>query len=565
MNGYYTGRAVNPNTITGYSNLISTDASFFDCLFMRKIILSLSLFFFLLKAGAQDSTLRGWHLKDKTADGYYGISVEQAYQFLSANHLKSTTVIVAVLDNGIDTMHEDLKPVLWINNKEIAGNNKDDDNNGFVDDIHGWNFLGNANGNNLAEASSEWIRVYWRYKDKYEGKKINADSLLPEQQYEYALWQKARGGVVNQGLSEEQLNNYRKFLQNVSFCDSVLKPRFTGQEYTLTDLTGYKPANEQEKQIKSYLTEVFKQAPSPSINNTLLLEEIKNLVTSEERKSSADKIAPEAYHLNITGDDEKKLVTKPYGNKDIQAAKPDHGTHVSGIIGAVRHNGIGMDGVADNVKIMMVRTVPEGDEYDKDIAMGIRYAVDNGAKIISMSFGKSLSPDKKFIDEAVRYAASKDVLLVQGAGNSKRSIDAFDNFPNPHYLYGDSMASNWITVGACDAKGMAADFSNFGVKAVDVFAPGVAIYSTIPGNKYVSWDGTSMATPVVSGLAALLISYFPHLSAQQVKTIIEQTVVAPAEKTTQPGAAIKVQMNALCKSGGIVNAFNAVKLAFGYK
>jgi len=565
MNGYYTGPAVNPNTITGYSNLILMDTSIFDCLFMRKIILSLSLFFFLLNAGAQDSTLRGWHLKDKTADGYYGISLEQAYQFLSANHLKSTTVIVAVLDNGIDTMHEDLKPVLWTNNKEIAGNNKDDDNNGFVDDIHGWNFLGNANGNNLTEASSEWIRVYWRYKDKYEGKKINADSLLPEQRYEYALWQKARGGVVNQGLSEEQLNNYRKFLQNVSFCDSVLKPHFTGQEYTLTDLTSYKPANEQEKQIKSYLTEVFKQAPSPSINNTLLLEEIKNLVTSEERKSSADKIAPEAYHLNVTGDDEKNLVTKPYGNKDIQAAKPDHGTHVSGIIGAVRHNGIGMDGVADNVKIMMVRTVPEGDEYDKDIAMGIRYAVDNGAKIISMSFGKSLSPDKKFIDEAVRYAASKDVLLVQGAGNSKRNIDAFDNFPNPRYLYGDSTASNWITVGACDAKGMAADFSNFGVKAVDVFAPGVAIYSTIPGNKYVSWDGTSMATPVVSGLAALLRSYFPHLSAQQVKTIIEQTVVAPAEKTTQPGAAIKVQMNALCKSGGIVNAFNAVKLAIGYK
>ena len=532
---------------------------------MKKIIISLSLFFFLLDAGAQDSLLRGWHLKDKTADGYYGISLEQAYRFLAAKNLKSTPVIVAVLDSGIDTTHEDLKPVLWTNSKEIPGNNKDDDNNGFTDDVHGWNFLGNADGRNVTEASSEWIRVFWRYKDKYEGKKINTDSLLPETRIEYALWQKARGGVVNQGLSEEQLNNYRKFLQNVRFCDSIMKPRFTGGEYTITDLTVYKPVNELEKQIKPYLTEVFKQAPSPSTNNTLLLEQIQTLVTSEERRSVADKIAPEDYHINIAGDDEKNFSTPHYGNKDIQAAKPDHGTHVSGIIGAVRNNGIGMDGIADNVKIMMVRTVPEGDEYDKDIAMGIRYAVDNGAKIISMSFGKSLSPDKKFIDEAVRYAASKDVLLVQGAGNSKRNIDAFDNFPNPRYLLGDSIASNWITVGACDAKGMAADFSNFGVKAVDVFAPGVAIYSTIPGNKYVSWDGTSMATPVVSGLAALLRSYFPNLSAQQVKKIIEQTVVMPAEKTTKPGSADKVQMNALCKSGGIINAFNAVKLAFGYK
>jgi len=214
---------------------------------------------------------------------------------------------------------------------------------------------------------------------------------------------------------------------------------------------------------------------------------------------------------------------------------------------------------------MMVRTVPEGDEYDKDIALGIRYAVDNGAKIISMSFGKSLSPDKKLIDDAVRYAASKDVLIVQGAGNSKRNIDGYDNYPNPKYFLTDSIAPNWITTGASDAKGMAADFSNYGTKAVDVFAPGMVIYSTIPGNKYIAWDGTSMATPVVSGIAALLRSYFPQLTAEDVKKIIEQTVVMPAEKTLKPGSTGKVLMNELCKSGGVVNAFNAVKLAAEYK
>lgn len=532
---------------------------------MKKIVVFAAVCLCLTGAAAQQNPLYGWHLKDKARDGYYGISLEQAYQFLAARHLKSTPVIVAVLDSGIDTAHEDLKPVLWTNNREIPGNNKDDDGNGYADDVHGWNFLGNADGRNLTEASSEWIRVYWRYKDKYEGKDIDTGRLLPEQWYEYTMWQKARGGVKNQGPTAEQLNNLEKFLGNVIFCDSLLRNHFPGNEYTQKDLAAYKPHNDLEKNMIGFLIDVFKQGSSTDVKNTLLLYEVKTYVTSEERKASADKAPPEAFHLHITGDDETNLLTRYYGNTDIQAANPDHGTHVSGIIAAVRNNGIGMDGIADNVKIMMVRTVPEGDEYDKDIALGIRYAVDNGAKIISMSFGKSLSPDKKFIDDAVRYAASKDVLLVQGAGNSRRNIDAFDNFPNPRYFLTDSIAGNWITVGASDAKGLAADFSNYGVKAVDVFAPGMVIYSTFPGNKYIAWDGTSMATPVVSGLAALLRSYFPALSATEIKKIIEQTVVMPTEKTLRPGSTDKVFMDQLCKSGGIINAFNAVQLAATYK
>ncbi|MEO5594925.1 MAG: S8 family serine peptidase [Chitinophagaceae bacterium] len=531
---------------------------------MKRGIISLTFCFCLLVAAAQENSLRGWHLKDFTKDGYYGISLEQAYQFLAAKKLKSTPVIVAVLDSGIDTTHEDLKPVLWLNNKEIPGNNKDDDGNGYADDLHGWNFLGNPDGRNVTEASSEWIRIYWRYKDKYEGKNINADSLSPEQRYEYTMWQKARSGVVNKGMNDEQLNNLRKSLENINFCDSILKQGLAANEYTLADLASYKPKNDQEKEIKIYFKTIFKESP-PEVKNTALMNDVRNYVAGEQHKAMADKVPVEDYHLDITGDDEKNLLTTHYGSADIQAANAVHGTHVSGIIAAVRNNNIGIDGIADNVKIMMVRTVPESDEYDKDIALGIRYAVDNGATIISMSFGKSLSPDKKFIDEAVRYAASKNVLLVQGAGNSKRDIDGYDNFPNPKYLFADSIASNWITVGASDAKGMAADFSNYGIKAVDVFAPGVAIYSTIPGSKYVSFDGTSMATPVVSGLAALLRSYFPALTPQQVKKIIEQTVVMPADKTLKPGSSDKVQLAQLCKSGGIVNAFNAVKLAAAYK
>ncbi|MFT3936231.1 MAG: S8 family serine peptidase [Chitinophagaceae bacterium] len=527
---------------------------------MKKLLLFGFTSLCALFVSAQSSGLEGWHLKDKAKDGYYGISLNQAYQFLAEKKIKSKPVIVAVLDNGLDTAHEDLKAILWTNTKEIAGNNKDDDGNGFADDIHGWNFLGNADGRNVTDASSEWIRVYWRYKDKYENRLINKDSLSPAQQYEYAQWQKARGGVVGQGMKEEELKRLRNFLGNVSLCDSVLKNRFGKTEYTKNDIASFKPQGQLEKDIKGFMTEVFKENPADKTNQTVL-QEIQFYLTGEERKSSADKVPPEEYHLNITGNDEKDLTTTHYGNADLEAGKGDHGTHVSGIIAAVRNNGIGMDGIADNVRIMMVRTIPEADEYDKDIALGIRYAVDNGAKIISMSFGKSLSPDKKYIDDAVRYAASKDVLLVQGAGNSKRNIDNYDNYPNPQYLYADSIASNYITTGASDANGMAASFSNYGVKAVDVFAPGVAIYSTWPGNKYVSEDGTSMATPVVSGLAALLRSYFPALSATQIKKIIEQSVVMPTEKTLKPGTNDKVLMNELCKSGGVVNAYNAVKLA----
>jgi cell wall-associated protease len=506
----------------------------------------------------------GWHLRDKTTEGFYGISLDDAYHFLVLNKLKSTPVIVAVLDSGIDTTHEDLKPVLWTNSKEIPGNHKDDDGNGYADDVHGWNFLGNPDGRNVTEASSEWIRVYWRYKDKYEGKQINADSLSPEQRYEYTMWQKARGGVVNQGMNEEQRSNLKKLQANLVFCDSVLKENLKSAEYSLADLASYKPKNEQENEIKNYFKEVFKESPADS-KNTALLNDVKDYIAGEENKAVADKVPVKDYHLEITGDDEKNLLTTHYGSADIEAANAEHGTHVSGIIAAVRNNGKGMDGIADNVKIMMVRTVPVSDEYDKDIALGIRYAVDNGAKIISMSFGKSLSPDKKFIDDAVRYAERKDVLIIQGAGNSKRNIDAYDNYPNPKYFLTDSIAPNWITVGASDENGMAASFSNYGVKAVDVFAPGMGIYSTIPGSKYMALDGTSMATPVVSGLAALIRSYFPELSAEEVKKIIEQTVVMPAEKTIQPGSMDKVSMNQLCKSGGIINAFNAVKLAAVYK
>ncbi len=294
------------------------------------------------------------------------------------------------------------------------------------------------------------------------------------------------------------------------------------------------------------------------------LRDITESIDAEESKLRAAEQAPPAYRADIVKDNYSDFSDKFYGNPDVMASKSSalHGTHVSGIIGAVRDNGIGVNGVADNVKIMMVRAVPDGDEHDKDIALAIRYAADNGAKVINMSFGKSYSPEKRWVDEAAKYAQSKGVLLVQAAGNDNKDLDTTYNFPSSFYEDG-SRGEEWITVGASGptAKGLTAYFSNYGKKSVDVFAPGIKIYSTVPGSVYKDEQGTSMASPVVAGLAALIIEYYPNLSARQVKMVIEKSAQKPVVKVKDPGNGEEVEMSELSRSGGIVNAYEAVKLA----
>ena len=216
---------------------------------------------------------------------------------------------------------------------------------------------------------------------------------------------------------------------------------------------------------------------------------------------------------------------------------------------------------------MMIRAVPDGDEYDKDIALAIKYAVDNGAKVINMSFGKGLSPEKKWVDSAVRYAELKDVLIVHAAGNDGEDNDTTGNFPNPDLAILHRKATNFITVGASSDPKVSGDyvgdFSNYGKNSVDIFAPGVKIYSTLPGrSSYGYLRGTSMASPVVAGVAAVIRSYFPALSASQVKYAIEKSAVADQSITvTRPGTKEMIKMTDLCISGGWINAYNAVKVA----
>ena len=534
---------------------------------MKKIFIVFVLFLFsynqLLTA---QEIPKGWHLLDRTNNGFWGISLDKAYAFLKESNKKSSRVIVAVIDSGIDTLHEDLKPVLWKNPREIAGNGKDDDKNGYVDDLYGWNFLGGKTGENVTKDSYEAARVYHRFKQAYDSidptlVKFNAEGFA-----RYEMWRRAKQEVVQGSESATELIMLKRIYANLVKSDSILrkslgKDTFLGKELAVLTVT-----EPEQKKAKNALYSLMSNNDALESTNTSFIGELKAYFEGLESKAKAADQAPFPYRASIVKDTYEDINDRYYGNNNVMTS-PDaalHGTHVSGIIGAIRGNDKGSDGVADNVSIMTIRAVPDGDEHDKDIALAIRYAVDNGAQIINMSFGKSYSPEKKWVDEAVAYAAAKDVLLIHAAGNDGKNLDTSYNYPTSKFI-DDKRASNWITVGASGdpvAGGITAGFSNYGKLEVDVFAPGVKIYSTVPGgNTYQFLQGTSMASPVVAGLAALLLEYFPTLSARQIKDVIERSAVPLSDSVRTPGTGKLTTLNNLSKTGGLVNAYEAVKLA----
>ena len=486
------------------------------------------------KSALTESQLKRWSHLDIGKDSIPGMSVDRVYAELLKGR-KGKKVIVGVVDSGVDIDHEDLKSVVWTNKKEIAGNGIDDDKNGYIDDIHGWNFLGDAGKENL-----EMTRILKKADDgsaEYKAAKEEYEKLLAEN---------------NQGKQQvDFLFNANKTLVEFLKKDS----------YTLQDLEGIQSTDSGVLRCKQIMMRVIGQA-GPNF--------------MEELNGYKDQVYDMLnYNLNkdfdgrkVVGDNPEDIKDRKYGNNIVYG--PDkkealHGTHVAGIIAQTRNNNLGGDGIAANVEIMAVRCVPNGDEYDKDIALGIRYAVDNGAKVINGSFGKNYSPHKQWVYDAIKYAESKDVLFVHAAGNDAKDIDVEPNFPNDSDDKKIEFASNVITVGALNfeyGEKVIADFSNYGKLNVDVYSPGVQIYATTPNNEYKYEQGTSMAAPNVAGVAALIRSYFPNLSAKEVKNILMNSGTSIPENVVVGGNPDnKRPFDSLSKSGKIVNAYSAFKLA----
>lgn len=501
-----------------------------------------------------------WQNLDLKKDSVFGISTEKAYAELLKGK-KSKTVLVGVLDGGVDIQHEDLKRMIWVNKKEIAGNGKDDDKNGYTDDVNGWNFLGSAKGSVDHEAL-ELTRILRRDKARFEN--VAAASVKPADSAAYKQYQLAQADY------DKQTNEAKNAVANISglkyALDGLVK-KMGKEKPELADFQNFKPTTDIEGRLKNLMVNQLAYSTFDAFYQSQIVKGL------EHYQGQLD------YNLNLDFDPRAELVgdnyadsgEKIYGNNDVKGPDASHGTHVSGIIGADRTNQIGIKGVADNVMVMGVRSVPDGDERDKDVANAIRYAVANGAKVLNMSFGKAYSWDKKAVDEAVKYAMSKDVLIVQAAGNDNKNLDTEKSYPDRRYEGGGAAAA-YIVVGASgstDDKTLKASFSNYGKTTVDVFAPGVQIYSTVPGSKYEAYDGTSMASPVVAGLATLIREYYPKLTAVQVKDIIMKSVVKVnhnVDVEVEDGASQQsVPFADLCITGGIVNAYNALKLAATYK
>jgi len=396
------------------------------------------------------------------------------------------------------------------------------------------------------------------------------DSMSVEGREHYHMWVKAKKKIMGDGSDNGvDLLMLKRVVNACIKSDSLLQVAMDKKEYTGNDLDTFQAKDMESRTARSVLLYLFKENHIMDMTNTTFITDFSEQADREEKKMEIKESAPKNYRKEIVQDNENDIRDSIYGNNDIMASDPMHGTHVSGIIAAERNNSIGVNGIADNVRIMMIRAVPNGDEHDKDIALAIRYAVNNGARVINMSFGKNLSPQKSWVDDAVKYAELKGVLLIHAAGNDAENVDTVDNFPNPNYKNSRSQAKNWITVGASSDplaeesfKSYTASFSNYGKKEVDVFAPGTRIYSTLPGgNKYGNLDGTSMAAPVVTGVAALLLEYFPTLTPEEVKYCIEKSATMPTVKAKKPGTDELVPLSELSASGGILNAYGAVKLA----
>ncbi len=505
-----------------------------------------------------DVNCLNWYNLDPSSDKVIGVSVNRAYNELLVNKTPKKKIIIAVIDAGVDIYHEDLEDKIWINKNEIADNGIDDDHNGYIDDIHGWNFIGSINGDNIAYENHEYVRIVASFQSAFDSVETEAD-VDSKELANYRLYRKCKVYYDTEYQSnidaKEQIEN---FTNNIDSLINVLEIYTKTLDPTAEQIAAIQTKNKAHKASKKYLQKLYKSGFSSAYIDEYLEYIDNNLNIYLNLDLNA---------RDIIGDDVNDIEDSFYGNSNVKGPISDHGSFVAGIIAATRNNNIGIDGIANSVEIMVLRTVPDGDEYDKDVALAIKYAVDNGADIINMSFGKDYSPNKYMVDQAVKYAQEKGVLMVHAAGNESNNNDITLTYPD-RLMGNKSDIDNWIAVGASakdDDKYLAGSFSNYGKTTVELFAPGVDVISLYPENKYNIASGTSMACPVVAGVAALVWSYYPELTVTELKGVLLASATTYTRKVVMPSDGMqkemKVKFNTLSITGGVVNAYKAIELA----
>lgn len=502
--------------------------------------------------GGDDGEAGAWHLLDFSRDGVVGAAVEEAYRGPLAGGTPRKTILVAVIDSGIDTTHVDLREQLWRNPDEVPGNGLDDDGNGLVDDVRGWNFLGSAEGGMIHHDTYEITRLHARCLAATEDGTRAALAAVPG----------VRDGCDGirsdfedkRAETEAIAGQIRSISEALSRALPVLAQATGRPEPTEEEVRRLRPDRSEVAQAREIFLFLAEQGITPAE-----LEAAREAYDDQLRYGLDPTFRPRE-DADGFGQPSAPLLT---GNTDVAGPDPSHGTHVAGIIAATRGNGIGIDGIAAEVRIMAIRAVPDGDERDADVARAIRYAVEEGAHIINMSFGKGYSPGKGLVDDAVRAAEAAGVLLIHAAGNDGADLDTEASFPSARFLDGGE-ARLWIEVGASgpEPDALAAPFSNWGKGRVDLFAPGMEIRSTMPGDAYEPQDGTSMAAPVVAGVAALLMSHFPELDAAEIRDILIGSARSFGEREVpRPGGEDRIRFGDLSRSGAVVDARAAVLAA----
>jgi subtilisin family serine protease len=538
---------------------------------MYKFILTISLYTCSLFAWGQDAKF--WHWKDLEKDGVHGVSLFKAQQLVKDLKLKPTPIIIAVLDGGIDTAHLQIKPLLWNNPKEIPGNGLDDDQNGYIDDVHGWNFLGNAAGENINKASDEKSRIYHRYKNEFKQDKIDSAAWDAKKRQDFYSWQQAAAEIVFTDQDAANLSFIKMARNAVVKMGLILIREIEDTNFTTEQLETFQPIGKLTADTKiSYLRTMQALGIDRIAGHHSIVEDLNEYISGKDQSAVSIDTPPEDLRKKITKDQYENFNDQYYGNNNITGPNARHGTHVAGLAAGIIDTNFTKSNFSNPIQIMGVRLVPDGDEYDKDVALGIRYAVNNGAKIINMSFGKSFSPEQGWVDSAIRYAASKDVLIIHSAGNESYDLNNKSVYPSPYSNVFKNKASNMITVGASSdpviAESILTDFSNYGNKIVDVLSPGNKIFSSLPNQQYGFLNGTSMSAPILSHIAALVRAYFPKLSAPQVKAILLQSCWKPNDENTLfpiPQKDQSKRLNDISTEGGIINAALTIQNAFKFQ